>query len=675
MSTSPSPKSSWSRRMGTAVRRASSVFDLRPSTPSIGSESLEQINTSPAESIQDSPLRPLSPLALSPIAESPAREAAASLEDHAHIGPSPLAQSTMHVDAHDTLTLTDAYTETSGSVGSSPLTVPWLRPSGSGSVAATDSARFSTRSLSPLVGTSSGISATSIPSQASLGSPILNSSSIREEPNFGFDLSSRDVSHSQPPAYPDSPPKGIPMDCGMMPSQLYPPGQRPSRRRVSPSQGPEQAKASGGDGRIQAEWVVPFSRDSRQSSTYWQRNPGEPSDKAYAVACDFETREVSPHSSPSPNPSNYHSHLHSPANPYSASSTKPLLLQEGRPFSAHGWVEYLLPDESFYYVHQGYQVVADMDLNDEKLLDAVMAYLEGCGDVILPGKELWLQDPGFRGGRFDPLRWLVDHSRQLVVFDSLHEANCSGEGHHIHYKCEDDRLDAKYRYWSFMEAHPAHTSLPLSAHQDAIDAIDWASTNGLIHSYPSRSAPASFTQEECQSFAALLQSLGKRGETPLLTHTVSKILLRVVCWRQSHFRPDKPLPTDAGRNCLRWEDHPITPVCGSTSTLTTGVCACLMAAIALGSSRNFARIAGIGAILFSVSPRLPNVVTAAQSKADHEAIVPHGMSVSSLKSDHTAVDLQPPTPPPTHTWLWEGLESWLRGILLSGPPDVVPIAI
>ncbi|KAF8870784.1 hypothetical protein BD779DRAFT_509943 [Infundibulicybe gibba] len=226
-----------------------------------------------------------------------------------------------------------------------------------------------------------------------------------------------------------------------------------------------------------------------------------------------------------------------------------------------------------------------------------------------------------------------------------------------------------------MEAHPAHTSLPPNAHQDAIDALDWASTSGLIHSHPSRPAPTPFTPEECQNFTTLLQSICKRGETPLRTHTISKILLRVVCWRQSHFRPDKPLPVDASRNGLRREDHPITPVCGSASMLTTGICTCLMAAIALGSSRNFMRIAGIGAILFSVSPGLPNIVTAAQSKADHESIVPHGMSVSSLKSDHTAVDLQPPTPPPTHTWLWEGLESRLHGILLVGPPDVVPIAI
>ena len=35
-------------------------------------------------------------------------------------------------------------------------------------------------------------------------------------------------------------------------------------------------------------------------------------------------------------------------------------------------------------------------------------------------------------------------------------------------------LDMEYRYWSFMEAHPAHMSLPANARMDAMDALSWA---------------------------------------------------------------------------------------------------------------------------------------------------------------------------------------------------------
>ena len=46
-------------------------------------------------------------------------------------------------------------------------------------------------------------------------------------------------------------------------------------------------------------------------------------------------------------------------------------------------------------------------------------------------------------------------------------------------------LDTEYRYWSFMEAHPAHNSLPVKAKVEAMDVLTWAWTgNGfklLIH--------------------------------------------------------------------------------------------------------------------------------------------------------------------------------------------------
>ncbi|KAF8880783.1 hypothetical protein BD779DRAFT_1675774 [Infundibulicybe gibba] len=122
-----------------------------------------------------------------------------------------------------------------------------------------------------------------------------------------------------------------------------------------------------------------------------------------------------------------------------------------------------------------------------------------------------------------------------------------------------------------MEAHPAHIPLPPNAHQDAIDALDWVSTGAfcspdlrppladqissyrLVVSFPSFD-PAPFTREECQSLIALLQSFDKRREAgaqiPLHTHTVSRVLLEVVRWRQYHFRPTKPLLANADRDGL-----------------------------------------------------------------------------------------------------------------------------
>ena len=35
-------------------------------------------------------------------------------------------------------------------------------------------------------------------------------------------------------------------------------------------------------------------------------------------------------------------------------------------------------------------------------------------------------------------------------------------------------LDTKYRYWSLMEAHPAHNALPAKAKIEAMDMLTWA---------------------------------------------------------------------------------------------------------------------------------------------------------------------------------------------------------
>jgi len=58
-----------------------------------------------------------------------------------------------------------------------------------------------------------------------------------------------------------------------------------------------------------------------------------------------------------------------------------------------GWIEYHLPDGTFYHVHPTRRVTTDVNLRTEKVLNAVAAYLENdCEEVVPSGCELWLRD-------------------------------------------------------------------------------------------------------------------------------------------------------------------------------------------------------------------------------------------------------------------------------------------
>ncbi|KAF8889834.1 hypothetical protein BD779DRAFT_1519156 [Infundibulicybe gibba] len=173
-----------------------------------------------------------------------------------------------------------------------------------------------------------------------------------------------------------------------------------------------------------------------------------------------------------------------------------------------------------------------------------------------------------------------------------------------------------------MEAHPAHTSLPPGAHQDAIDALHWASTNELLPSHHSTAVP--FTREECQSLTALLQSIERRGETPLRTLTVAKILLKVVRWRQTRPRSDQPLSVNVDRDGPR----------GGTMALST--------AIALALSITFVQIAGIGVALL--------LLFLVESNFDVAGIVKYRRSAQREQTPHQSTTLSQAThDPPVST--------------------------
>jgi len=90
-----------------------------------------------------------------------------------------------------------------------------------------------------------------------------------------------------------------------------------------------------------------------------------------------------------------------------------------------------------------------------------------------------------------------------------------------------------------MEAHPAHNSLPANAKIEAMDMLTWACTD--------RAVPAAYTQEECQELMTLIRSFGDDPDDhEIETRIVSNVFRRVAHWRQTYFRPNKPLPTNIG---------------------------------------------------------------------------------------------------------------------------------
>lgn len=101
----PKPPAKWASRLGGAIRRSSTVLSIgRPSTPSSDpdsdskslrrSTSRSDLATAPTLVTPPPPV----PSIPTPIAESPAREAAATLQQRDIVGPSPLVQQAATVE-------------------------------------------------------------------------------------------------------------------------------------------------------------------------------------------------------------------------------------------------------------------------------------------------------------------------------------------------------------------------------------------------------------------------------------------------------------------------------------------------------------------------------------------------------------------------------------------------
>ncbi|KAJ3567977.1 hypothetical protein NP233_g6017 [Leucocoprinus birnbaumii] len=298
-----------------------------------------------------------------------------------------------------------------------------------------------------------------------------------------------------------------------------------------------------------------------------------------------------------------------------------------------GWIEYHLPDGTFYYVHPTRRVTTDVNLRTEKMLNAVTTYLDNeCKETAPAGCELWLRDSSVdrsssssSSGRprksFEPQKCWVNHQTRSVVIDTDQKGGKKRKAP------EEDQLDMEYRYWSFIEGHPAHTTLPLNAKTEAFEALSWAWTDRLLPS--NQVAPPPFSQDECQELNSLLRSFSA-DQDGIQTRLVARILIRVAMWRQAFFRPNKPLPKDVvsntypavrrRRSIVRgFFDVVISVIClgipyifferhtqhrmDEESNMRTvgpmfiiGACTCIVAAIVLSASVTFLSLPGIDSV-------------------------------------------------------------------------------
>lgn len=376
---------------------------------------------------------------------------------------------------------------------------------------------------------------------------------------------------------------------------------------------------------------------------------------------------VTTFSQPSPETESYHPHAFGVSHPTPQRAQPARLDGNGsahtysygsvsRPYAGRGWIEQALPHGAKYFVNPRVQATTDIDLRNLAKLEAVMSVVEMAGSAP-EGCEMWVREgPAVKRGwrrqkvTGGPVISWIDHRIRRVSSDIP-----SVDG--IIFSGEDDRLDDEYRYWSFVETHPAHISLPPSARQEALDALHWSYTDPLLaHPQP---IPPPFTQEECHKLLGHLNDPNLRSTT---THTrmIARILLRVAHWRQMHFRPHKPLPHDVpvmrrpirrvpvgrmivdiitGILCLGIPfflvdrstygghiDLEGNVVSNSGGPLfLAGACACLVAAVILSASvtlmtlpglSGIARISGLVAIMCSVLSMITSFISIIRQKTE-----------------------------------------------------------
>jgi len=100
-----------------------------------------------------------------------------------------------------------------------------------------------------------------------------------------------------------------------------------------------------------------------------------------------------------------------------------------------------------YYVHPTRRVTTDIDMREDKMLDAVVAFLEHHSGPVVPlGLELWIREGEQIKKGFPPRMFWVDHGRRTVV---LHQERQNRHGGRIENAEEDGKgLICNERRWS-----------------------------------------------------------------------------------------------------------------------------------------------------------------------------------------------------------------------------------
>ncbi|KAF9034561.1 hypothetical protein BJ165DRAFT_1533994 [Panaeolus papilionaceus] len=189
----------------------------------------------------------------------------------------------------------------------------------------------------------------------------------------------------------------------------------------------------------------------------------------------------------------------------------------------HEWLEYHLPDGMFYYVHPTCKLVTDLNLRRDGVLDRVTAWMDEDGreDESVGVRQQWEAEEALKGPTHDSARAVTPTWTWKWLW-RCEERQRERGGRRWGMRSDDDELDIEYNYWTFMEAHPAHTALLPRA------------TAGAMGKNATSSAP-------------LLRSFSpdKTDENKIETCIISLILICFALWRQSYFRPHKALPIDA----------------------------------------------------------------------------------------------------------------------------------
>ncbi|KAL1751521.1 hypothetical protein FB107DRAFT_293842 [Schizophyllum commune] len=322
-------------------------------------------------------------------------------------------------------------------------------------------------------------------------------------------------------------------------------------------------------------------------------------------------------------------------------------------FAQHEWIRYTLPDpgSTAYYVHPGRAITTDIDLTLPENLAAVQAFLTSTHRQR-DGAEMWLvrkEEQGSDARKHDKhdkrrssdhgfkLLW-VDHGRRRCL---MQESYSRGD------------KDAEARYWAFMEAHPAHTTLPTNARNEAIEALMWIYSDNVIPEQPGTRASAPFSRGECQSILRVLrdQTHEEFGDSIIQIRLIARIMRRVAQWR-AHGGAGIPqhssvadvaismvsalclglpylfLANDRSHavNALRDLEGSFSHVVSlSPAVYLAGACTCIMGAVVLSASvtllslpglDSVARVAGFVAALVSAFSMVSAVVALVRFQSD-----------------------------------------------------------